>query len=224
MRANDPGWETTRNGVNGTWRVGGAVEGGWVKQPGSWGTPFSAFRFAVPELCGFEGRAIYLDADMLVLGDIAELWDMPPSFGRGMRCVSGMRSDVSVIDCRVFDRPDWPKIQVMKPSGARVFEYMRWMNEHSVIQDDLPAVWNDCDGAIYNREPESVKLLHYTNVLIGQPYRPYPNVTYPQTWPYCISSPAAGKLWWKTYQEALVERDGEESARRTIVTSGGVWQ
>ena len=35
---------------------------------------FTYSRFLVPELCGFKGRAIYLDAsDMLMLSDIAEL-------------------------------------------------------------------------------------------------------------------------------------------------------
>jgi len=37
------------------------------------GTNFGFVRFHVPEIFGFEGRAIYLDADQLVLGDIAEL-------------------------------------------------------------------------------------------------------------------------------------------------------
>src|SRR3954451_5303347 len=33
-------------------------------------TGFSFYRFLIPSLCGFKGRAIYLDADMLVLSDI----------------------------------------------------------------------------------------------------------------------------------------------------------
>ena len=38
-------------------------------------TPFSFQRFLIPELCSFHGKAIYLDADMLVFSDIAELWN-----------------------------------------------------------------------------------------------------------------------------------------------------
>jgi len=40
------------------------------------GTAFSAWRWWVPELYGHEGRAIYLDSDIVLLADIAELWDV----------------------------------------------------------------------------------------------------------------------------------------------------
>ena len=38
-------------------------------------TGFSLLRWSVPERCAYRGRAIYLDADQLCLGDLAELWD-----------------------------------------------------------------------------------------------------------------------------------------------------
>ena len=31
----------------------------------------------IPERCGYRGRALYLDADMVVFGDVAELADLP---------------------------------------------------------------------------------------------------------------------------------------------------
>lgn len=39
-----------------------------------WSTPFTPFRLLVPSLCGFEGRAIYVDSDFIFMADIAELW------------------------------------------------------------------------------------------------------------------------------------------------------
>jgi len=45
----------------------------WNRQ--GWGTPFTCFRYAVPELCNFEGRAIYTDVDMINFRDIQELWE-----------------------------------------------------------------------------------------------------------------------------------------------------
>ena len=36
-------------------------------------TEFTYTRFLVPHLCGFRGKAIFMDCDMLCLGDIAEL-------------------------------------------------------------------------------------------------------------------------------------------------------
>ena len=40
-------------------------------------TGFSFFRFCIPELCHYQGRAIYMDADMLVFRNIEELWNLP---------------------------------------------------------------------------------------------------------------------------------------------------
>jgi hypothetical protein len=37
-------------------------------------TEFTFSRFLVPYLCGYEGKALFLDADMVVTGDIAELF------------------------------------------------------------------------------------------------------------------------------------------------------
>ena len=40
-----------------------------------WGTPFTCFRYAIPELCNFKGKAIYLDVDQMNFKDIAELYE-----------------------------------------------------------------------------------------------------------------------------------------------------
>ena len=37
-------------------------------------TDFSFSRFLVPYLCGYEGWSLFMDCDMLMLDDIAELW------------------------------------------------------------------------------------------------------------------------------------------------------
>jgi len=39
------------------------------------GTNFGFVRFMIPSHFNFQGRAIYMDADQLVLGDVAELWE-----------------------------------------------------------------------------------------------------------------------------------------------------
>ena len=44
---------------------------GWKSVP----TGFSTHRYMIPELCNWEGYAIFLDVDMLVLGDLAELME-----------------------------------------------------------------------------------------------------------------------------------------------------
>jgi hypothetical protein len=38
-------------------------------------TEFSLYRYLIPELCSYQGRAIYLDSDMICLTDIGTLFD-----------------------------------------------------------------------------------------------------------------------------------------------------
>ena len=45
---------------------------GWNSS--QWFTPFSGFRWAIPEICGFQGRALYTDVDMINFKDISELF------------------------------------------------------------------------------------------------------------------------------------------------------
>jgi len=48
------------------------------QDPQNWKrTGFSFSRFCIPALAGYQGKALYLDADMLVFRDIAELWSIP---------------------------------------------------------------------------------------------------------------------------------------------------
>jgi len=203
MRSGDPGWEITQDGVGGTWAAGGAVAGGWVKGGGmTWGTPFSLFRFTIPELCGFQGTAVYMDADMLVLDDLAKLVTNLPARGAGYRCTHSNRTDVSVIDCSAFDgKRWWPSIEVMKRTRARTFEYMMLLKRYGMVDASLPHRWNDVDGQVYEHRPDQVSIIHYSNVLVGQPWRPYPNVRYPSEYPYCRTSKRAAERWFEEKSE-----------------------
>ena len=40
------------------------------------GTGFSLRRWMIPKAAGWHGYALYLDADQVVFGDVAELWDL----------------------------------------------------------------------------------------------------------------------------------------------------
>lgn len=163
----------------------------------------------------FKGRAIYLDADMLVTGDILELFEHEPAKGKGFRCINAVRTDVSVINCSYFfDKGWWPSIEKMRGQRARSIDYINLLRVHGAIDPTLPKTWNDCDGEMFATHPNEVRLLHYTNVLVGQPYRPYPNVRYPKAFPYCETSREAGFLWWDTYLETLRAKHGEVEGQR----------
>ena len=110
-------------------------------------TGFTNHRFLVPELCGHEGYAIYLDVDMLVLGDIEELWNYKTP---GKWCTTPMRDDVSVIDCSAFP---W-----MTEATAKVL-HKNQIRAKIPDHENIPEVWNHCD----KWQPDT-KLIHYTDL------------------------------------------------------------
>jgi hypothetical protein len=70
---------------------------GWQTQ--KWATPFSGFRWALPAICKFEGKAIYMDSDFIVLADIAELWNTPMLPEKMVIAKGGNRYCCSLWDC-----------------------------------------------------------------------------------------------------------------------------
>ena len=92
-------------------------------------TGFSFYRFTIPRQCGYRGRAIYLDPDMLVFGDIAELWDT--AMGENIvMCTRQNHTPEAWKDHPGF-RPG-PQFSVMLLDSAR----LDWDIEHIVAQLD----------------------------------------------------------------------------------------
>lgn len=175
MRAGAPddpltakGFEVSENGEGDTWKLGRPIDLAWPKR--GWGTPFACFRACVAELCEFQGKAIYLDVDMLVMADIKELWEMPQK--APYLCNGEGRTEVALIDCAGFAREDWPRIKEMKPAGGTMGYYRLLMQRMGLLDESLPWAWNMCD-----RVAPGMKLLHFTSVP-HQPYAPYPRMQY----------------------------------------------
>lgn len=175
MTANcEPGFAVSEHGeIPGSWKINRPAGQAWPKR--GWGTDFSAFRIAIPELAGYSGKHIYLDADMLVLGDVRELLELPMQ--KPWLSITTLRTDVSVIDCSFFrDKPWWPTLNWMRPSGAHLPQYRAILEQHGCFDTSLPGQWNWCDDIIRRIEPDT-KLLHYT-VVPTQPWHPYKSVRY----------------------------------------------
>lgn len=128
-------------------------------------TGFTTHRYLVPRLCNFEGYAIYLDVDMVVLGDIADLW----AYRRpGKWCIPSYSGDeVSVIDCSAFR--DLPADRVLLHGSAK-------LRCEEIIGDRyLPIIstlWNVEDDLL-----PGTNLLHFTN-MATQPWHPTPAISY----------------------------------------------
>jgi hypothetical protein len=119
-------------------------------------TEFTFSRFLVPYLCGFKGKAVFMDADMAVTGDIAELFEHG-----GMNAVSVM-----------MDQPkfEWASLMLFNCGACLRLTPEFIDNEENKLFDfdwapyvgSLPQEWNHCVGYA---EPAEAKLYHYTQGL-----------------------------------------------------------
>lgn len=139
---------------------------GW--QISNWTTPFSGFRWAVPELCGFEGHAIYMDSDIIVKGDIAELWNAPFEPGKMVIAKGGnhpQRLCVCKWDCVAAKR--WlPRLSdIQSDPNCHRFLMQRIAADRKLVQEfgDL-GDWNALDIDPLDLVDENVKAIHYTGI------------------------------------------------------------
>ncbi len=101
---------------------------------------------------GYKGVALFVDADMIVRGDIAELFDLYDD-----------QYTVQVVkNTRTFE---WPSLMLFncEASWRLTPDYVNTQKcfdfDWADSVGDLPAEWNHCIG--YD-EPKEAKLLHYT--------------------------------------------------------------
>jgi hypothetical protein len=128
-------------------------------------TPFSFQRFLIPELCGFEGRAIYLDADMQVFADIDALWSATMgehdllAVSEGTAGRKGQFS-VMLLDCA---RLQWRIDAIVRGLDEGRYTYEQLMHEMCVARSvgrTLAPAWNSLEKFV----PGHTKLLHYTDM------------------------------------------------------------
>jgi len=146
-------------------------------------TEFSLFRYLIPELCGFDGLAVYLDSDMVCLGDITELFDAKTD-GYDFLAVSRgydkghWASSVMLINCNQcrFDMNRYYKdIDQNKYSYLDFSRFSPlFLSHHNFKIGLLDSHWN-----VFDRYDKCTKLIHYTK-LRQQPwkyaYHPYGNI------------------------------------------------
>lgn len=135
------------------------------------GTPFTLFRYCVPAMMGWKGRAIYTDCDMLNLRDIADLFNTDlegKAFGltydalhdngaacKAMGFTKGFFMDsVMLFDCEKAREylHDIDVIKRWKGDGIYKWEFLRNiglpdMEEAKKHVKWLDYRWNVCDGA-----------------------------------------------------------------------------
>lgn len=121
-------------------------------------TEFTYARWLVPYLCGYKGTALFLDADILVRGDLDELFKL----------AEGQNAAVSVSKNKL--RFEWPSVMLFNcehPDCKTLTpEYIddvanqpatfAWTKEIG----ELPSEWNHLIG--YDERRPDAKIIHYT--------------------------------------------------------------
>jgi hypothetical protein len=128
-------------------------------------TPFSFQRFLIPELCGYQGRAIYLDADMQVFTDIDALWrtDMAGydllTVREGTEGRKGQFS-VMLLDC---DRLSWRIEKIIEGLDVGRYTYEQLVHDMCIVERVGRTVEPDWN-CLEKYEPGQTRLLHYTDM------------------------------------------------------------
>ncbi|MBD2338958.1 glycosyl transferase [Calothrix sp. FACHB-156] len=177
-------------------------------------TEFSLYRYLIPQLCNYQGKAIYLDSDMVCLADIGELFDTPVDnldflskqdtythLGEKMwglsvmlinceHCQFNLENICDELDQNLYTFTDF---SCMSP---------RFLKYHAYKIAPLDTQWN-----VFDYWDNQTKLIHYTN-LYTQPWKA-PNHPY-------------GELWFQYFREAMeagyvTEKDIELTKVRSYV-------
>jgi hypothetical protein len=130
-----------------------------------WTTGFTNYRFAIPELAGSGGRAIYNDEDQIYRTDPGVLFDLDMGSAAYLS-TSDSESSVMLIDCERMARV-WT-LEDARHRWKRAL--LRRATEATGLRGDLDPGWNARDEEF---EPGRSHLLHYTT-LHTQPWRPFP--------------------------------------------------
>jgi lipopolysaccharide biosynthesis glycosyltransferase len=163
-------------------------------------TNFSFARFAIPELMGYEGFGLYVDADMLVFRDIAEIWSLPMDGAKiliqgslggsetpqkaGAPKQRKKQCSVMLVDCGAVD---WHAPSIIAGLDGK-YDYDQLMSQMCILDEQevrygLPFEWNSLE-----HYDEATGLIHYTDM---------------QTQPWVCPTNRNGYLWMREVRMML---------------------
>jgi hypothetical protein len=144
-------------------------------------TEFSFTRFLTPYLRGYQGWALFMDCDMLLRADLAELWALRDD-RYAVQCVKHDHQPTSTVKFlgepqTRYEKKNWSSVMLMNcarctaltpeyvntASGLDLHQF-KWLESDDLI-GALPREWNFL--VEYYRHDDNAKLLHFTE---GGPY------------------------------------------------------
>lgn len=153
---------------------------------GRWRTGFTNFRFAIPDLAGGHGRAIYNDVDEIYLADPAPLFDLPMGEA-GYLAISPSDTAVMLLDCARMAEV-WTLERAQRLGKKTLLE----------LAAEKPGLWAPLPVQWHARDTEYragfTGCLHYT-ALNQQPWHPAPDQ-------YSYHPHPRGELWLDLERDA----------------------
>lgn len=136
---------------------------GW--KCGTGRTPFSHFRWSLPAVCGYEGKAIYTDSDFLFLADIAELWDQDVP---GVLLSKQPKQRLGKTCCLVFEcahaKGHVPDLKTLRGMADPQGTLSKYFKEHHELSSGFAGNWNCLDGDGLPLDDQRIKAIHYTRM------------------------------------------------------------
>lgn len=135
---------------------------GWRTE--AWTTPFSGFRWGIPAFCDYQGKAIYMDTDVIVLCDLAEIWNTPFEPGKVVMAKGGEQSwrfCVSMWDCAAA-RDHLPPIDELRGKPEIHQQLKKYYKKNPQVIQPFDTQYNNIDGE--NSPIEQIKILHYSDM------------------------------------------------------------
>ena len=157
-------------------------------------TEFSFSRFIIPHLMNYQGWALFMDCDMLMEADIAELWRLRDDRYAVQVCQhdytpKNEKKFLGQVQTK-YEKKNWSSFMLMnckkcttltpdyvnKASGLELHQY-KWLESEDLI-GEIPLEWNWLVGE-YEYNPEA-KNVHFTE---GGPwYKQYETTDYANEW------------------------------------------
>lgn len=154
----------------------------WLKTMHPLGTMFSFCRHMVPEICGHEGQAIYIDSDTLLFSSIEQLWSLDMQEAKIVGVKGCHQYSVLKMDCAAFK--DYP-IRRLLTGGWTYSQLLKGTYlPPNYFKRLIPGGWNCLDRAL-----SGMKLLHYTRM---------------PTQPWAVPGHPHGALWFDALAEAVI--------------------
>jgi hypothetical protein len=155
---------------------------------------FSFSRFLTPYLSGYEGWSLFMDCDMLMLGDISNLWELRDD-RYAVMCVKHDHTPKEATKFlgekqTKYEKKNWSSVMLFNnlrchelslkyvntASGLQLHQF-KWLENEDLI-GALPPVWNHLVS--YAAPRADAALIHYT---IGGPYfEQYRDCEYSKEW------------------------------------------